>query len=152
MPQASSMIVLAFALSLMLLLITTLHVYWGIGGIWPGTDTASCARAVGGFRGIDAMPGPAACFAVAACLGLATLWPMALMGVFATPFQTQGLAASAFVIGLVFLGRGIAGYTPAWRRLTPEQPFAANDVRYFSPLSLLIGLGFMVLAVTQFPV
>ncbi|TIX93971.1 MAG: DUF3995 domain-containing protein, partial [Mesorhizobium sp.] len=27
------MIVLAFALSLVLLLITALHVYWGIGGI-----------------------------------------------------------------------------------------------------------------------
>ncbi|TIS82112.1 MAG: DUF3995 domain-containing protein, partial [Mesorhizobium sp.] len=30
------MIILAFVLSLILLLITTLHVYWGIGGIWPG--------------------------------------------------------------------------------------------------------------------
>ncbi|TIN71144.1 MAG: DUF3995 domain-containing protein, partial [Mesorhizobium sp.] len=29
---------LAFALSLVLLLITTLHVYWGLGGIWPGQD------------------------------------------------------------------------------------------------------------------
>ena len=145
------MIVLAFALSFVLLLITTLHVYWGIGGIWPGTDAASCARAVNGFRGIDEMPAPAACFAVAACLGLATLWPPALMGVFATPFPAQGLAATAFMIGLVFFGRGIAGYTPAWRRLTPKQPFATNDVRYFSPLSLLIGIGFISLAITQFP-
>ncbi|WP_292293695.1 DUF3995 domain-containing protein, partial [Mesorhizobium sp.] len=88
------MIVLAFALSLVLLLITALHVYWGIGGIWPGTDTQSCARAVVGFRGVDEMPSPGASFAVAACLGLATLWPLALEGVFASPFPKPGLAAT----------------------------------------------------------
>jgi hypothetical protein len=145
------MIVLAFALSFVLLLVTATHVYWGIGGIWPGTDSASCARAVCGFRGMDAMPPPSTCLAIAACLVLVTLWPMALMGVFATPFPKQGLAATALMIGLIFLGRGIAGYLPAWRRLTPEQPFARNDVRYFSPLCLLIGLCFMTLASTQFP-
>jgi len=145
------MIILAFALSLVLLLITTLHVYWGIGGIWPGTDAPSCARAVVGFRGVDEMPTPFACLAVAACLGLATLWPMALMGVFATPFPQAGLAGAALLIALVFLGRGIAGFTPWWRRLSPVQPFAKNDVRYFSPLCLAIGLGFVVLAVGRFP-
>nr|WP_292313666.1 DUF3995 domain-containing protein [Mesorhizobium sp.] len=100
------MIVLAFALSLVLLLITALHVYWGIGGIWPGRDAASCARAVVGFRGVHEMPAPFASFAVAACLGLATLWPMALEGVFATPFPKAGLAATALLIALVFLARG----------------------------------------------
>ncbi|TGS58308.1 DUF3995 domain-containing protein, partial [Mesorhizobium sp. M3A.F.Ca.ET.201.01.1.1] len=106
------MIVLAVLLSFVLLLITTLHVYWGIGGIWPGTDARSCAHAVGGFRGVDEMPSPVASFAVAACLALATLWPLALAGVFATPFPKEGLAATALLIGIVFLGRGVAGFTP----------------------------------------
>ncbi|MCF6121224.1 DUF3995 domain-containing protein [Mesorhizobium muleiense] len=145
------MIVLAFALSFVLLLITTLHVYWGIGGIWPGSDAGSCARAVVGFRGVDEMPAPFASFAVAACLGLATLWPLALEGVFATPFPKAGLAATALLIALVFLGRGIAGFTPWWRRLAPEQPFARLDVGYYSPLCLVVGLGFAVLAITEFP-
>lgn len=145
------MIVLAFILSFVLLLITTLHVYWGIGGIWPGRDAASCAHAVVGFRGIDEMPAPFACFAVAACLGLATLWPMALEGVFATPFPKAGLAATALLVAIAFLGRGIAGFTPWWRRLTPEQPFARLDPRYYSPLCLVVGLGFAVLAITEFP-
>lgn len=144
------MIVLAWVLSLILLLITALHVYWGLGGIWPGTDSASCARAVAGFRGVDEMPSPAASFAVAACLGLATLWPLALEGVFASPFSHAGLAAASLLIALVFLGRGIAGFTPAWRRLASEQPFADLDVRYYSPLCLLIGAGFTVLALSEF--
>jgi len=144
------MIVLAFALSAALLLVTAAHVYWGIGGIWPGTDRASCARAVVGFRDVDAMPSALACFSVAACLGLATLWPLALEGVVATPFDHAGLAATAVLIGLVFLGRGVLGFTPWWRRLAPEQPFARLDRRYYSPLSLLVGAGFIVLALSEF--
>lgn len=144
------MIVLACALSAVLLLITALHVYWAIGGVWPGRDGASCARAVIGFRGVDEMPAPTASFAVAACLGLATLWPMALERVFATPFAHDGLAATATMIGLVFLGRGILGFTPWWRRLAPEQPFARLDTRLYSPLCLLIGLGFVALGAAGF--
>nr|WP_287328705.1 DUF3995 domain-containing protein [Mesorhizobium sp.] len=94
---------------------------------------------------------PSPSFAVAACLGLATLWPLALEGVFATPFPKAGLAATALLIALVFLGRGIAGFTPWWRRLAPEQPFARLDVGYYSPLCLVVGLGFAVLAITEFP-
>ncbi|MCA0277554.1 MAG: DUF3995 domain-containing protein [Proteobacteria bacterium] len=144
------MIPVAFALAAVLYLLTSLHVYWGLGGVWPGTDQASCARAVAGFRGVDTMPTPFACFAVAACLVLATLWPLALVGIFATPFPKAGLAASALMIALVFLGRGIAGFTPGWRRLTPEMPFARLDRLYFSPLCLAIGAGFAFLAIKGF--
>ncbi len=144
------MTALALILSFVLLLITALHVYWGIGGIWPGKDQASCARAVVGFRGVDEMPSAGASFAVAACLALATLWPLALEGVFASPFPREGLATTALLIGLVFIGRGVAGFTPWWRRLAPEQPFARLDRLYYSPLCLLIGLGFAVLAISEF--
>jgi hypothetical protein len=129
-----------------LVLIAALHAYWGIGGIWPGRDALSCARAVVGFKGVDAMPSPAASFAVAAMIVVASLLALALGGLFATPFQRQALAGAGFFVGLVFLGRGIAGFTPAWRRLTPEMPFASLDMRYYSPLCLLIGVGFAVLA------
>ena len=145
------MTVLAFALSAVLLLVTALHVYWGIGGVWPGHDAASCARAVVGTRDVREMPSTFACFAVAACLVLATLWPLALMGVFATPFPQQGLAATSVMIAFVFLGRGLLGFTPWWRRQTPEQPFARLDRLYYSPLCLLVGAGFAILGISQFP-
>lgn len=144
------MLILACALSVILLLITSLHVYWAIGGIWPGRDPASCARAVIGFREVKEMPSPSAAFAVAACLVLVTLWPMALQGVFATPFTHEGLAATSIMIGLVFFGRGVIGFTPWWRRLTPEQPFARLDARLYSPLCLAIGAGFIVLGAHAF--
>jgi hypothetical protein len=144
-------ILLAFVLSAVLLLITTLHVYWGIGGVWPGRDPASCARAVVGFRGVNEMPSPTASFAVAVCLLLVTLWPLALAGVFHTPFEAAGLAAVALLIGLVFLARGILGFTPFWRRIAPEEPFARLDVSFYSPLCLVIGAAFVSLAFWGFP-
>ncbi len=137
---------IALSMSAVLTLIAGLHVYWGIGGVWPGTDEASLARSVTGFRGAKQMPSPAASLAVAACLVLAALWPSALAGLFATPFAPAGLVAGAVMLSLIFLARGTAGYLPAWRRLTPEEPFATNDRRYFSPLCLALGAGFLVLA------
>jgi hypothetical protein len=140
---------IALAMGAILTLLAGMHVYWGIGGLWPGSDRRSLARSVAGFRGIEHMPSLTASFAVAACLCLAALWPPALAGLFATPFAPAGLIAGAMVLALVFLVRGAAGYLPAWRRLTPEEPFATNDRRYFSPLCLALGAGFVFLALER---
>ncbi len=143
---------LAIIVGGVLALIAALHAYWGLGGVWPGTDGRSCARAIAGFRGIEEMPSTAASFAVWAALIAAALVVLALGGVFASPVERQALAGAALFIALVFLGRGIAGFTPAWRRLTPEQPFARLDVRLYSPLCVCLGTGIAVLALDNFAV
>ncbi|MBO6724989.1 MAG: DUF3995 domain-containing protein [Rhizobiaceae bacterium] len=121
-----------------------IHVYWAAGGTWPGTDEASCARAIAGFRGIDRMPPPAASLAVAALLLIAALLALFLAsGTNALPAGLMLLAGTG--ASFVFVARGIAGYLPVWRRLTPEMPFARNDTRYFSPLCLALGAGFAFL-------
>jgi hypothetical protein len=139
------MIALAIILTIVLASIAALHAYWGFGGVWPGADAADCARRTGGFRGARAMPGPAACFAVAAALAIAALIPIFVAGQFGILAPLAGIA-----VALVFLGRGVAGFTPAWRRLTPEEPFATLDVRYYSPLCLAIGAGFVALVFREF--
>ena len=121
-----------------------IHVYWATGGTWPGTDEASCSRAIAGFKGIDRMPPPAASLAVAALLFIAALLALFLAsGTNALPAGLLLLAGTS--ASFVFVARGIAGYLPAWRRLTPEMPFARNDTRYFSPLCLALGAGFAFL-------
>nr|WP_318528236.1 DUF3995 domain-containing protein [Mesorhizobium sp. ZC-5] len=130
--------------------IAALHAYWGFGGVWPGTDAASCARTVAGFRGVDTMPGPGASFAVTAALAAAALIVLVQGGWILPPLPGALFTLAAIGAALVFLGRGIAGFTPAWRRLTPEQPFARLDVRYYSPLCLLIGLALLLLALKGF--
>ena len=142
------MTLLAAVLTLVLSAIALLHAYWGVGGVWPGADAASCARTVGGFPGVNNMPGPGPCFAVAAALAVAALLAAAEGGLLPRPSALLDIATLG--AAFVFLGRGIAGFTPGWRRLTPEQPFATLDVRYYSPLCLAIGTGLAMLAIRGF--
>jgi hypothetical protein len=141
------MIVVGTVLAVVLAALAGIHLYWAVGGVWPGTDQKSCARAVAGFRGIDRMPPPAAGMAVALALFAAAGLALVLSG------GPESTPASSLILllgvgaAIVFLGRGIAGFTPAWRRLTPEMPFARNDVRWFSPLCLAIGAGFVLLTI-----
>jgi hypothetical protein len=141
------MIVVGTVLAVVLAALAGIHLYWAVGGVWPGTDQKSCARAVAGFRGIDRMPPPAAGMAVALALFAAAGLALVLSG------GPESTPASSLIlllgvgVAIVFLGRGIAGFTPAWRRLTPEMPFARNDVRWFSPLCLAIGAGFVLLTI-----
>jgi len=104
-----------------------------------GRDDASCARAVAGFRGISTMPSPALCFAVAATLVAAALWVLLVSGRIASGVPHILLTAAGSILALVFLARGAAAYLPAWRRLTPEQPFARLDQAVYGPLCLVIG-------------
>lgn len=135
----------AIPVALLLAALAVLHVYWAGGGVWPGSDQKSCARSVAGFRGIERMPTAPACIAVAAALAVAAAIAIGLAGLMSLPVAPWLLALAGFGATVVFLGCGIAGFTPAWRRLTPEMPFARNDPRYFSPLCLLIGAGFAFL-------
>lgn len=135
----------AAVLAVVLLALAGLHAYWGFGGVWPGNDPASCARTVAGFRGITKMPGPGASFAVAGALALVAFFALNRAGAVAQPFPPVLVTLGTLGAAMVFLGRGVAGFTPAWRRLTPEQPFATLDVRYYSPLCLAIGAGLVVL-------
>lgn len=144
------MMALSAIVALLLFAIAALHAYWGFGGVWPGTDAASCAKTIAGFRGVNTMPGPGASLAVTAALAVAALIALVRGGWLLPPLPGALFALGALGAALVFLGRGIAGFTPAWRRITPEQPFARLDVRYYSPLCLLIGLALLLLALKGF--
>jgi hypothetical protein len=49
------------------------------------------------------------------------------------------------IVTLVFAGRGIAAYLPAWRRRFSQQPFAAMDRDWYAPLCLLLAVAFGLL-------
>ena len=125
---------LALILSFVLVAIAALHVLWGIGYWLPIKDEAALARAVIGAAGVDRMPGAVPCATVAVALLLAVMclwWP---------PGVWRTLAVGA--IGAVFFVRSAAAFIPVWRKLTPEQPFATLDRRYYGPLCLALGVGF----------
>ncbi len=70
----------SFALTVVLLALAGLHVYWGNGGLWPGTDETSLARMVVGAPAIQSMPSQSASYTVGFLLFLAGLWPMTMLG------------------------------------------------------------------------
>ena len=127
-------------LSVVLLVISGLHAYWGLGGLWPEKSAAELARAVVG-DGRSRMPPPWSCFTVAALLVLVAVWPWLLLS---HPVG-QSVLAVGVVIAAVFLMRGLAGYSPRWRQRFSAEPFATRDKRLYSPLCMVLATGFMVL-------
>jgi hypothetical protein len=54
------------------------------------------------------------------------------------------------LIGAVFLVRGVLSFRPFWRRMTPQEPFATYDRRYYGPLCLALSAAFFVLLLGGF--
>lgn len=140
---------IANAVSLVLLLLAGLHAYWGAGGVWPGVDSRTAAMTVAGFKGIQSMPPPLACFVVAVALTVAALWVQALRGSFRWFLPSWLVVLGGAGIALIFLARGAAAYAPAWRQITPEQPFAYYDVTLYGPLCLALGAAIAWLTATS---
>ena len=95
------------------------------------------------------MPSALSCMVVAFCLFGAAILAAMLGGYVTLPLPSlvwKGLLILAgLAAGLVFLGRGVIGILPAFERSAPEMPFLTLNRRVYSPLSFLIGLGFMLL-------
>lgn len=128
--------IIASLLSVVLLALAVLHVMWGIGYWFPIEDEAQLVRAVAGFPDAEEMPGAVPCSLVAVALFMAVTCLWWSPG----PFRFLALA----VIGTVFVARGVAAFTPVWRKLTPVEPFATLDRKYYGPLCLALGLGFWI--------
>lgn len=98
-----------------------------------------------GAKDIERMPPRLVTATVAIAIYAAAIFP--LMWTALIPYAVpQTLVWMGMVaLTLVFVGRGIAGYTGTFRAIHPEQPFASLDRRYFSPLCLAIGVGFAAL-------
>lgn len=124
-----------------LLAISMAHFLWAFGSTWPVQDHRTLARTVTGFRDAPGMPPRFISAAVAVLTLGAGIWAL-----FMTDEAPNAvLTAGGVLLTLVFLGRGLAGYTPQWRELTPEEPFATFDTKLYSPLCIGLGLGFALL-------
>jgi hypothetical protein len=129
-----------------LLIVSLAHFMWGFGRRWPVADEAMLARIVTGRTGTTRMPPWYRSLALAILTLGAAVLALALADHDAGAWKLTAVGA---VVALIFLARGIAGYVPAWQRLTPEQPFRSYDVRYYSPLCLIIGLGVALLVILR---
>jgi Protein of unknown function (DUF3995) len=109
---------------------------WSLGFVWPMRSEADLVRAVIGTKDRDQMPQawPLALYPV--LFMTAAIWP-----VWPSPWVSEGLA----VLAAIFLARGVVTLTGLMAKICPEQPFATLDRRFYGPLSLALGLAFILL-------
>jgi hypothetical protein len=133
------MVILSFILSVALIILAAIHLLWAFGYWFPIAEEEALVSAVVGTRGATRMPGPIPCALVTVALmfcAAAPWWPDGW-------FRTLVMAIAV----VVFLVRGIAAYSKAWRRITPVEPFATLDRTRYGPLCLAIGTGFAILLI-----
>lgn len=134
------MTVLAFGLTAILASLAVLHLAWAVGWWIPIRDEAALTRAVVGARGQTCMPGPVPCALVAVALGFVASLPF-------TP-AFPGQKPLILLVACLFCLRGLIAYSPVWRRLLPEAPFATLDRQLYGPLCLFIGGGLALVTLT----
>lgn len=132
-------------LSILLLFLSVLHIYWALGGLWPGKTKQDLIDKVFG-RG-ERFPSMFACLVVALGLFLAAVAPLLWRNREALLFNHMMnvvLEAFCFFLAFVFLIRGIFGYLPYVTKYW-NPTFVYYTKRIYNPISILIGCGFLFL-------
>jgi peptidoglycan/LPS O-acetylase OafA/YrhL len=129
-----------------LLAVAIAHFIWSLGGTWPLRNKELLVKTVYGRPATMKMPPRLLTFAVALLVLGAGIVALAL----ADPEGGgPGLTLIGLLLALLFLARGIAGYTARWRQVFSEEPFATLDRRTYSPLALILGAGYLILVVMR---
>ncbi len=128
-----------------LLAIAIAHFVWSLGGSWPIKDKALLPAVVIGRPGVTKVPRLASLIVAVAVLAA---------GIVALALADKAggglvLTLLGVALAVVFVGRGIAGYTKRWRAAFPVEPFATLDRKNYSPLCLLVGAGFVILVIMR---
>lgn len=126
-----------------------LHLVWASGLSFPFPNEQALARSVVGRRGITRLPSRTA---VGLFGGLLLVSAAASFMLGNDDWMSTGIKLVMLPVGLflaaVFLLRGVVGVLPAFERAAPEQPYLTLNRRIYSPLSALIGVGFLALTMS----
>lgn len=149
-----------------LTLIACLHAYWAIGGKWPGIDDETLAKIVIGTKGLKKLPRASLTILVALLIFTAGIIPLfwgyhqeqvdlgmsflpasffSILVVMNELIPFWFLRIAMVGLTLIFIGRGIATYTPWAKQQNLEEPFRSLDKKYYAPLCLTLGIGFLIL-------
>jgi len=128
-----------------LLAVAIAALIWAAGGSWPIRDKALLARTVIGRPGLTRVPK-----LTALAVGLIAL----AAGITALSLADQDgggiwLTLAGAALAVLFIGRGVLGFSAGWRAAHPEEPFATLDRRNYAPLCLGLGAGFVILIVMR---
>lgn len=143
---------LAITVGCALVAIAGLHVYWGLGGFWPGHDAASLVDMVVGARPGTPVPPLWACLFVAICLLLPAVssWMIAYRATSAMPTLLAWIPAAAlWFSALVFLARGLSTYLSPLVLSARGTAFYELDRMLYAPLCLGLAAGLVTVWLTR---
>jgi hypothetical protein len=129
-----------------LLMVALAHFFWALGSTWPIKNETLLAQTVVGLPGVTRMPNRFVTFIVSLLVLAAGIVALALAD------HTSGgitLTLLGVLLAIVFIARGILGYTTGWRARFPTEPFATLDRKNYSPLCLWIGAGYIILVLMR---
>lgn len=138
------MIIIALSICGALEAIALLHVYWAFGGLWPATSERQLIAMAIGTRQ-SKMPGRVLTLVVATGISGAGLIAIWAAGLVSFPFADWLRVAALITASVVFLGRGAITYLPTKIFDQTVEPFTTLNKRYYSPLCLIFGAGFLTL-------
>jgi Protein of unknown function (DUF3995) len=138
---------IGYPLILILLVLAGLHLYWGMGGFWPGTNEASLVEHVVGRTADMKAPPLFLCLVVAICLMSVACFVFLQTSASLVPrsleiFPRLGLYGAA----AVFFVRGLAGYMPKIFDYAKGTPFYDLNLIFYSPLCIVIGATIIALS------
>ena len=130
---------IGIGLIVVLLAIAGLHLYWGLGGRWPGHDDNSLRLMVVGAkhgRMYGFWPSAMVAAALVGAAGVVYARHRASLGAFG------GVALGGYVVLIVVFGfRGLAAYVTPVFEYARGTPFFALNQYYYAPLCLIIAAG-----------
>ena len=140
----------AYAIFGVLTITALLHAGWAFGMIWPGRDQQSLIDTVIGQPGMTQMPSTALTLAVASAIFAAGLCAPWALGLIVLPLPDWMKSLSPYVLAFIFIARGLSTYVLNGPLGTSVEPFRTLDRRYFAPLCLLLGAGFVAIILSLF--
>ncbi|MCW7488822.1 DUF3995 domain-containing protein [Leptospira meyeri] len=142
--QLSTMIFITATSSLLLLSISTIHIYWGFGGLWPGKTKQELIDLV--FGKGDQFPSRFMCLIVAFFLALFGMLPIVFILRIDLALNSEvisGLKLLMATVSAIFFLRSALGYFPFitkhWKSI-----FVYYTKRIYNPLCFIIGLVFLI--------
>ncbi len=145
--------VLGITIFSILSIIAAIHVYWGLGGLWPGGTEQALINTVLGNPRATSMPSSEVTFIVAFLIFSAGLVALIASRIIIPKLSTLA-KVPAFVLMLIFMARGAIALFIGLRSpdLPITEPFRTYDLWMYSPLCLIIGVSFGVLVFYRSPV
>ena len=139
--------IIAICVATALFAVSLLHFLWATGSTWPCADEQSLIRTVVGHPDVKQFPSHLLTAVVAVAIGFAGVIALWAGGVVRLPLPGMIQTAGLLLLTGIFLLRGLSSYTPRRIWAAPVEPFATLDRRYFAPLCIVIGCGFLWLLI-----